>query len=86
MAKIDLAKRKWAEKMANAGTRWKAGVTDKRDAYKRGLELFAGVTAGNTLADNYKRGVDLVTAEDFQSAVRGKEEKWASRLVEAIKR
>lgn len=84
MTTITLAKKKWARKMANAGARWKKAVTDKTEAYRKGIETFGGVTVGPTMPSNWKAGVDAVTPEDFQAAIRGKEEKWASRLKEAI--
>lgn len=84
MTTLDLAKRKWARKMRDAGPRWKAGVTGKADEYASGLGQFAGVTTGPTLPAHYREGVDAVSPEDFASAVAGKEERWASRLREAI--
>jgi hypothetical protein len=86
MTTITLAKAKWAAKMAKAGPRWKAGVEDaiKRDAYRKGLELFSGATPGPTMYSNYVEGVGRVSAEAFQAAVKGKEDKWAERLKRAI--
>jgi hypothetical protein len=88
MTTITLAKAKWARKMAKAGPRWKSGVEDaiKRDAYRKGLELFSEgkVKPGPTMYSNYVEGVGAVSAEAFQSAVRGKEDKWAERLLKAI--
>jgi hypothetical protein len=81
---IELAKRKWARKMKDAGPRWKKGVTDKTEAYKKGLALFSGVTVGPTMPSHWKEGVDAVSPEDFAKAVAGKEDIWARKLSEAI--
>jgi hypothetical protein len=70
--------------MKDAGPKWKKGVTDKTEAYKKGLELFSGVTVGTTMPTHWKEGVDAVTAEDFAKAVVGKEDVWAKKLSEAI--
>jgi len=84
MTTISLAKEKWARKMRDAGVRWKKGVSDKVEAYKKGLSEFAGVTPGETMPKHWREGVEAVTPEEFAKAVSGKEEKWASRLAEAI--
>ncbi|MEM2506268.1 MAG: hypothetical protein QXF61_04410 [Nitrososphaeria archaeon] len=84
MTTIELAKKKWARKMRDAGPRWKKGVTDKTGRYKEGLGRFAGVTPGATMPSHWKEGVDAVTPEDFAKAVAGKEDYWAERLKEAI--
>lgn len=84
MSTLALAKGKWIRKMRDAGAKWKAHVTGKRSAYAEGLGRFAGVTAGASMPSHYEEGVNAVTPDEFQSAVSGKEDKWASRLVEAI--
>jgi len=85
MTTISLAKKKWARKMANAGVKWKKGVTDKKDEYAKGLKSFnEDRPVGPTMPENWAAGVGAVSAEDFQAAVAGKEEKWARRLSEAI--
>jgi hypothetical protein len=84
MTTLSLAKEKWARKMRDAGARWKAGVSGKGDEYRKGLGLFAGVTAGATMPSHWTEGTEAVTPEEFASAVRGKEDKWASKLAEAI--
>jgi hypothetical protein len=84
MSTLALAKAKWLRKMRDAGARWKAAVTGKRSAYAEGLGRFAGVTPGTAMPSHYEEGVGAVTAEEFGKAVAGKEDRWASRLVEAI--
>jgi len=84
MSTLALAKAKWARKMANAGAKWKAGVTGKRSAYAEGLGRFAGVTAGSTMSSNYEAGVNATPAEEFQRAVAGKEETYARNFADAI--
>jgi hypothetical protein len=84
MTTISIAKEKWARKTADAGRKWKAGVTGKEDEYAKGIGLFAGVSAGSTMRSNYAKGVGAVSESQFAEAVRGKQDKWASRLAEAI--
>jgi len=87
MTTLKLAKKKYARKMKTAGRRWKKGVTDKGSEYRKGLANFFGVSPESIDDDRvkaYTAGVDDVSAEDFQKAVEGKEEKWAKRLKEAF--
>jgi len=84
MATLELAKRKWARKMANAGAKWKAAVTGKTDAYVEGIRTSLGLPVGPITRGNWTTGVDDVSAADFQSAVSGKEDYWARRLAEGL--
>jgi hypothetical protein len=84
MTTISLAKGKWARKMRDAGARWKKGVSGKGSQYAEGIGRFAGVSAGSTMPAHWSEGVEAVTPEEFASAVRGKEDKWATKLAEAI--
>jgi hypothetical protein len=87
MSTITLAKAKWASKMAKAGPKWKKGVEDavRRDAWSKAYSLFLeGKPVNPEKIEAYKEGVGRVTAEAFQAAVRGKEEKWAERLIHAM--
>jgi len=85
MTTLALAKKKWARKMRDAGTKWKKGVTGKGSAYGKGLATFLGVTSiSPEVVRRYTEGIEAVTPEEFQSAIRGKEDKWARRLREAL--
>jgi hypothetical protein len=84
MSTIELAKNKWARKMADAGSKWKAAIAGKSGAYAAGLSRFAGVPAGSTMPSHYGTGVDAVSASEFGAAVAGKETKWADKLKQAI--
>ena len=87
MTTLELAKKKWEAKMEKAGPRWKKGVTDKQSAYAEGVARFLGVSPAEIRkADDWQEGVNAVSAEDFTAAVRGKEDKWARRLKEALTR
>ena len=85
MTTLESAKRKWARKMAQAGPKWKKGVTGKETAWCEGVARFLGTGTCNPDALNaYRAGVDAVSAEEFGRAVAGKEEKWAKKLREAL--
>jgi hypothetical protein len=85
MTTIELAKKKYAEKMANAGARWKKGVTDKVSRYASELARFLGLPdISASKKEAWDSGVGRVSAEDFSKAVAGKETKWADRLREAF--
>lgn len=85
MTTIELAMKKWARKMARAGPRWKRGVTDKVTAFAKRMAEFLGLPdISEEKKAAWKEGVEAVTAEDFQKAVKGKESKWAERLKEAF--
>lgn len=85
MPTLETAMKKWARKMKTAGTRWKKGVTDKTDAFAKGLARFLGLPdISDAKKTAWSEGVGSITAEDFARAVSGKEEKWARRLKEAF--
>lgn len=85
MVTLEMAKAKWARKMAVAGERWKSGVTGKGAEYCSGVAAFLGVgTCAPDKRAAFEAGVNAVSASDFQSAVAGKEEKWARKLREAL--
>lgn len=87
MAKVDLAKKKWERKMANAGRKWKANVSGKDADYKKGIAEFLGVSPDAVNPDvvsSWREGVDLVTESDFQSAVSGKGDKWERKYRDAM--
>jgi hypothetical protein len=83
MSTLEMAKAKWARKTAGAGPRWKAGVTGKESSYADGLRAFAG-SVGSTLPAHWAEGVDATSAEQFSSAIAGKENKYAEKLRSAI--
>jgi hypothetical protein len=81
MPTLEMAKKKWANKVK--GSKWKAGVTGKEDAYCDGIARFLGIRSCNPeLRKAWADGVDMVSARDFDEAVHGKEERWASRYSE----
>jgi hypothetical protein len=81
MPTLEGAKKKWARKVK--GSKWKAGVTDKEDAYCDGIARFLGIRSCNPeLKKAWAEGVADVSAKDFEDAVRGKEERWAIRYAE----
>jgi len=84
MPKIDISAKKWDRKMERAGPIWKAHVTDKSEAYRKGLETFMGESVNPLRVEAWKAGVDAVSAEDFAEAVRGKGAKWKRRFIEAM--
>jgi hypothetical protein len=83
MSTLEMAKEKWARKTEGAGSRWKTGVTGKRGLYADGLRAFAG-GVGTTLPSHWEDGVNSVSAEQFSSAIAGKEGKYAEKLRSAI--
>lgn len=84
MATLATAKEKYAYKMSKAGPVWKSGVTDKSDEYSKGVSDFIGRPTNPAKVEAWRAGTDRITAEKFAEAVRGKEDKWARRLVEAM--
>jgi hypothetical protein len=84
MTTLSLAKAKWARKMRDAGAKWKRGVSGKEGLYREGLSKFSGGAVGSTMPSHWAEGTGAVSEAEFASAVSGKEEKWASKLAEAI--
>ena len=83
MSTPELAKQKWRRKVT--GDRWKAGVSGKADEYCSGIARFLGVSSCNPeIKERYRQGVDAVTAEMFNQAVAGKEEKWFENYKKAM--
>jgi hypothetical protein len=83
MSRIELAKKKWARKVT--GEKWKRGVTGKESDYCKGVAEFLGVgTCNPEKLAAYREGIAAVSAADFDAAVRGKQEKWATRYREAM--
>lgn len=83
MATLESAKKKWERKMAAAGERWKRAISPEK--YAKGLAEF-GTPVGPETLRSYTEGVNAVTPSEFQAAVAGKGEKWATRLKEAVAR
>ena len=85
MTTIELAKAKYAAKMARAGPRWKKRVTDKVSDYAKGVARFLGISdISSDKKTAWSEGVGRVSADEFQRAVSGKETRWADRLREAF--
>lgn len=85
MTTLELAKKKYADKMARAGPRWKKAVTDKVSVFAREMADFLGLPDIRAdMKDAWSEGVGRVSADDFGEAVAGKETKWAERLREAF--
>lgn len=79
MPTLQQAQQKWERSTANAGSRWKAGVTGKEQAYCRGLAAM-GVNEQACLAGvgrDWSQGTAAVSAQDFQANISGKGSKWA---------
>lgn len=73
---------KWERKMSTvAPAKWKKNLSP--DKWKAGLDV-AGASVGPTMYNEYRDAINKVTAEDFARAVKGKGEKWATRLKEAL--
>ena len=82
MAKIDYSAKKWARKTAGKGAVWKEHTL--KGNYAGGIETFTGRTANPEKVSAWKSGVEAVTPEDFESAIRGKETKWKKRYLEVM--
>jgi len=77
MATLETAMNKWARNTANAGEKWKVGVS--HGDYCGAMTQFLGVRPNRMCAD-WQQGVGAVSAQDFQSSIAGKANKWAEGL------
>ena len=85
MATLESARRKWEEKTAAAGEKWKAAVTGKGGEWCSGVAKFLGVGTCNPQARaRYEEGVGRVSAAEFQASISGKGAKWAENLRRAL--
>ena len=76
---IDYAQRKWERKTSDKGGKWKERVGAAKGRAATNFAAFVGhpVPEWGTA---YSSGVDGVSAEDFNSAIRGKGPDWASAM------
>lgn len=84
---IQRAQQKWERKTANAGEKWKAGVSGKASEYCKGLSEKLGVSYEACMAKagrSWGEGTGAVGAGEFQSAVSGKGSKWAEKFRRGI--
>jgi len=81
---LERAKQKWSDKMVYAGPRWKSAVTKaaEEDRFAKGMAAFLGLETGIDPLRNaaWKKGIERVSAADFQQAVKNKAGRWANRL------
>jgi hypothetical protein len=77
MATINSAADKWARKTANAGTKWKNAVS--KGDYCGQFQKFVGHPTPMA-CESWSRGVNAVSAADFQSSISGKEQKYIAGL------
>lgn len=83
MAAIDRAMDKW--KRHTSGDEWKANVQGKEQSYRDNLAAFAGISPSQVaVADEWRTGVDNVSAQDFNDAVAGKADKWRNNFLSGI--
>lgn len=76
-----LAKKKWEAKMVGAGAKWKKAVSPEK--FEAGLREFFG-SANPDAVKAYGVGTGAVSASDFEGAVKGKGDKWLTKLKEAL--
>jgi len=76
---IDYSQRKWERKTSDKGGKWKERVGGAKSKAASNMATFVGhpVPEWSTA---YSAGVDGVTAEDFNSAIRGKGPDWAAAM------
>jgi len=80
---LERASKKWTEN--TSGKNWKAGVTGKGGDFCEGVAEFLGVKSCNPeTAKAWTEGVEGVSVEDFNAAVKGKGSKWARRYAEKM--
>lgn len=76
MAKIDEAASKWERHTTAAADRWKKAVTGKEHDFCKGIEEFTGLPCNPEVMEEYRRGVDATSAEEFRRSVTGKSTEW----------
>jgi len=80
---LERAKQKWTDKMVYAGQRWKRAVTSAaaEERFSKGMAAFLGLQDIDPLRNAaWKKGIERVSAADFQAAVKNKAGRWANRL------
>jgi len=76
---IDYAKGKWERKTAGKGGKWKERTSAAKERASSGFSAFVGHPVPEW-ASAYSAGIDGMSAEQFESAIRGKGEKWAAAM------
>lgn len=68
---LDEAAMKWEEKTSGSGSKWKSNVTAHEADYCSNFSKFVGHNVSKA-CKQYNEGVDGVSAQDFDSAVKNK--------------
>lgn len=76
---IDYSQRKWERKTSAKGSKWKEKVGAAKSKAATNFATFVGHPVPEW-ATAYSSGVDGVSAEDFDSAIRGKGPDWAGAM------
>lgn len=76
---LDYAQRHWERKTAAKGDKWKKKVEAAKAKAAANMAAFVGHPVPDW-STAYSTGVDGVTAEDFNSAIRGKGPDWAAAM------
>lgn len=76
---IEYSQRKWERKTSNKGGKWKERTGAAKAKAGANMAAFVGHPVPEW-AGAYSEGVDGVTAEDFNSAIRGKGPDWAAAM------
>jgi hypothetical protein len=77
---------KWARKTQAVGAKWQQNTQGKAGAYCEGLAKL-GVNASACMSGagaRYQQGVSSVSPQQFQAAIAGKEQKWATNFVAGL--
>jgi hypothetical protein len=84
VASLQTGAAKWARKTANAGGKWKAGVSSGSTPCQ-GLTQEYPEASGCSIDAPWRQGVDAVSAADFQQRIAGKENKWLQNYLRGIR-
>ena len=76
---IEYSQRKWERKTAEKGAKWKERTAAAKARAAANMAAFVGHPVPEW-ASAFNTGVDGVTAEDFNSAIRGKGPDWAAAM------
>jgi len=74
---------KWKRKTSGKGDKWHDSVQGKGDDVCAGLKKIDGITECG-IADDYDTEVAKVSADDFESAISGKKDKWKKNFKSGI--
>ncbi len=77
----------WESHLERAADKWKQGVTESQDDYRRGLANFLGVSENDisqNVSHRWDESVEQMSPEEFRQSIEGEGADWLVNLYEGV--